>query len=328
MATYEVSTWAQFKSAFTSAVSGDTIKLIADIDCNDEIPEGVSSTISTNQLSGTLTITGEYIDNNVTKSRVIRNLRTSTTSAVTIFKLDINGTSGSVFVKNIDFINLILAAPLVLHSNATQGYRQNVTFQNCRFTGKRTDCLMEVNSSNYGGGSLYLKSCYCNIPYYGNTISKLQLINLVTVSPANQSLAYATTSRFRETFTGTYTPSSTDGDVTCGVFSLRLSGCRVEGEVVSGKYPRYHSNSTISGYTPGMQNVYDVDFKLTNDTDTSVPLYAFKGVVKVPIRKKDAETTTYTISSASTGVILANESQMQDTDWLIQQGFDVVPSNV
>ena len=108
---------------------------------------------------------------------------------------------------------------------------------------------------------------------------------------------------------------------------MRLSGCRVEGEVVSGKYPRYHHSTALSNYTPSSQNVYDVDFKLTNDTDTSVPLYAFKGVVKVPIRKKDAETTTYEISSASTGVILADESQMQDTDWLIQQGFDIVPSN-
>ena len=328
MATYEVSTWAQLRSAITSAVSGDIIKLIDDIDCNDEIPEGVSSTISTNQLTGALTITGKYTEGNVTKRRVIRNLRTSTSSAVTIFKFVIGGTNGSVFVEDIDFINLILAAPLVLHSNGTQGYRQNVTFQNCRFTGKRTDYLMEVNSSAYGGGTLYLQSCYCNIPYYGNTISKLQLINLVTTPPANQSLAYATTSRFRETFTGMYTPSSTDGDATCSVFNMQLSGCRVEGEVVSGKYPRYHSNSTISGYTPGMQNVYDVDFKLTNDTDTSVPLYAFKGVVKVPVRKKDEETTTYEISSASTGVILATESQMKDTTWLIQQGFDVVPSNV
>lgn len=327
MATIEVSTWAELRSAITYADSGDTIKLIADIDCNDEIPEGVSSTIATNQLSGALTITGEYTENNVTKSRVIRNLRTSTTSAVTIFKLNIGGTSGSVFVKNIDFINLILEAPLVLHSNSTDGYRQNVTFQNCRFTGKRTDNLMEVNSSGYGGGTLYLQSCYCNIPYYGNAISKLQLINLVTMSSANRSLAYASNSRFRETFTGTYTPSSTDGDVTCGVFSLRLSGCRIEGEVVSGKYPRYHSNSTISGYTSGAQNVYDVDFKLTNNTDTSVPLYAFKGVVKIPIRKKDDESTTYTISSASTGVIQATESQMQDTEWLIEQGFDVVPSD-
>ena len=108
---------------------------------------------------------------------------------------------------------------------------------------------------------------------------------------------------------------------------IALTDVRVEGEVVSGKYPRYHSDATISGYTPSAQNVYDVDFKLTNDTDTSVPLYAFKGVVKVPICKKDDETTTYTISSASTGVIQATESQMQDVDWLTQNGFDIVPSN-
>jgi hypothetical protein len=275
-----------------------------------------------------LTITGEYTENGITKRHEIRNLRTSTSSAVAIFEFNVTDMNIAISINGIDFVNLILAAPLVSYKNGTQGYRQNIIFQNCRFTGKRTDSLMAVRSSAYGGGSIYLQRCYCNIPYYGNTISKLQLIDLVTVSPARESFAYAINSRFRETFTGTYTPSSTDGNVTCGVFSLYLSGCRVEGEVVSGKYPRYHSNITISGYTPGMQNVYDVDFKLTNDTDTSVPLYAFKGVVKVPVRKKDAETTTYEISSASTGVILATESQMKDTTWLIQQGFDVVPSNV
>jgi hypothetical protein len=193
-----------------------------------------------------------------------------------------------------------------------------VYIRNCRFTGKRTTQLVYLDNNGY----LYMFSSYFNVPYYGTTVAKAELCYITIAGHG-----YMSNCRIRETFTGTYTPSSTDGDVTCGVFSLYLSGCRVEGEVVSGKYPRYHSNSTISGYTPGMQNVYDVDFKLTNDTDTSVPLYAFKGVVKVPVRKKDAETTTYEISSASTGVILANESQMQDTDWLIQQGFDVVPSD-
>lgn len=320
MATHEVSTWAQLRSAITSAAAGDVIKLIADIDCNDEIPEGVTSTIkppTSSLTNAALTITGEYTENDVTKRHVIKNLRTSTASPVTIFEFQGAGNTSTINIKGIDFLNLILDAPLVRTDLVS--YNDHIlNIRDCRFTGKRTTYLVYLDNN----GTLNIFKSYFNIPYYGTTVGGN---NLCYITIAGKG--YMFNCRIRETFTGTYTPSSTDGDVTCGVFSLRLSGCRVEGEVVSGKYPRYHSNTTISGYTPGMQNVYDVDFKLTNDTDTSVPLYAFKGVVKIPIRKKDAESTTYTISSASTGVILADESQMQDTTWLIQQGFDVVPSN-
>lgn len=317
MATREVSTWAQLVSAITSAVSGDIIKLIADIDCNDEIPEGVSSTIS--RTVAYFKLDGEYTENGVTKRHVIKNLKNN---SVTIFKIKTELNTDNMTIKGIDFINLMLSAPLLESYNPISG-NNSILIQNCRFTGKRTDHLIKVSrESTIYKSTFNFKRCYCNIPYNGNALNKLPLISLYA-----DGIGYMSNCRIRETFINTYTPSSTDGDTSCSVFNMRLSGCRVEGEVVSGKYPRYHSDAVISGYTPGSQNVYDVDFKLTNDTDTSVPLYAFKGVVKVPIRKKDDESTTYTISSASTGVIQATESQMQDTDWLIQQGFDIVPSN-
>lgn len=316
MATIEVSTWAELAQAIRTAAAGDTIKLIADIDCNKEIPEGVTSTIQSYEVNGTRTITGEYTENGVTKRHVIKNLRTSTTSPVAIIRMKgyYNSTTN---IQGIDFLNLILAAPLIQVSETGSDYH-TMNIRNCRFTGKRTDYLLYLYSSTY----LYMYKCYFNVYYNGNNETKVPLCYLDTIGRG-----YMSNCRIRETFTGTYTPSSTDGVATCGVFNMRLSGCRVEGEVVSGKYPRYHHTDALSNYTPGSQNVYDVDFKLTNDTDTSVPLYAFKGVVKVPIRKKDAETTTYTISSASSGVILADESQMQDVDWLTQNGFDIVPSN-
>lgn len=316
MATHEVSTWAELAAAIRTAAGGDTIKLIADIDCNDEIPEGVSSTIVSYEVSGTRTITGEYTENGVTKRHVIRNLRTSITSPVAIIRMKgyYNSTTN---IQGIDFLNLLLAAPLIEVTETGSDYHK-MNVRNCRFTGKRTDYLIYLYSSTY----LYMYNCYFNVYYNGNNETKVPLCYLDTIGRG-----YMSSCRIRETFAGTYTPSSTDGVATCGVFNMCLSDCRVEGEVVSGKYPRYHHNNALSNYTPGLQNVYDVDFKLINDTDTSVPLYAFKGVVKVPIRKKDAETTTYEISSASTGVILADESQMQDTNWLTQHGFDIVPSN-
>jgi hypothetical protein len=320
MATIEVSTWAELVSAISSAARGDTIQLIADIDCNNEIPEGVSSTIQpTNSSTRNITITGEYTDGGVTKRHEIKNLRTSTSSAVTIFKfIGVGGLSSTTTIKGIDFLNLILNASFIDISQDGINYTHILNIRNCRFTGKRTDYLVNLHSDS----RLNIYNSYINIPYFGSTLAKRTLNYIYSAGSG-----YMNSCRIRETFTGTYTPSSADGDATCSVFNMRLSGCRVEGEVVGGKYARYHADTVISGYTPSAQNVYDVDFKLTNDTDTSVPLYAFKGVVKVPIRKKDAETTTYEISNASTGVILADESQMKDANWLIQQGFDIVPSN-
>lgn len=73
MATVNVSTWAELRNAITGAASGDNIKLIADIDCNGEIPEGVSSKIT---IEKTITIDGSYTENDVIKNHEIRNLRT------------------------------------------------------------------------------------------------------------------------------------------------------------------------------------------------------------------------------------------------------------
>ena len=320
MATREVSTWAELVAAIRASGDSDTVKLIADINCDNEIPEGVSSTITTS--AAYLKIDGEYVEDGVTKRHEIRNLRSSTNSPVTIFKITTSKYTDSFTMKGIDFLNLILSAPLLEDYNYTAGNNNTVNIQNCRFTGKRTSPLMKMTRGSNERTTFNFQRCYCNMIYNGNTHSNLPLFDLYTTG-----IGYMSNCRIRETFAGTYTPSSSDGEATCSVFNMRLSGCRVEGEVVSGKNPRYHSDAAMSGYTPAAQNVYDVDFKLTNNTDTSVPLYAFKGVVKVPIRKKDDESTTYTISSASTGVIQATESQMQDASWLAQQGFDIVPSN-
>jgi hypothetical protein len=78
-----------------------------------------------------------------------------------------------------------------------------------------------------------------------------------------------------------------------------------------------------------MQNVYDVDFYFTTNYEKDVVLKACKGLFKRPIRLLSGEQVTFdTYNSVSTGIILATEAQMQDTDWLIQHNFDVVPSNV
>lgn len=60
MATINVSTWSELVTALTNHGNNDTIKLITDTDCNNEIPGGVDSTI--NCGSTAVTLTGDYIE--------------------------------------------------------------------------------------------------------------------------------------------------------------------------------------------------------------------------------------------------------------------------
>lgn len=324
MATHEVSTWAQFRSAIDSAASGDTIKFIADIDCNNEIPEGVASSIIPDAMQG-LTIDGSYQEGGVTKNHVIRNLRTNVVSPQAIFKwkFENSSTTKTFNIKNIDFINLILDAPLISHY--TNGSSNNQTvIRNCRFVGKRTDYFYSP-TNNRGGEYAYFYNCYFNMPYYGTSYAKSPLCTLDSDS-FNPIKTYAHYCRFKETYTGTWTPSTEAEAVCCSVSNTWLNGCRVEGTIVNGYSPFFHTSSVTDSGTPTMQNVYDVDFKLTNNDSNSVAIRAFKGVVKIPVRKY-SDNTPYGVANYSTGVIPATESQMKDTDWLIQNNFDVVPSN-
>ena len=323
MATYEVSTWAQLRSAIGSASSGDVIKLIADIDCNDEIPEGASSLV-TESIRG-LTIDGSYQEGNVTKNHVIRNLRTNASSPQAIFKWYFysDDTTKTFNIKNIDFINLILDAPLIAHQSSSSGKNQTV-IRNCRFTGKRTDYLYSPTVNNMGNQYAYFYSCYFNIPYYGTSYTKSPLCAFNSDTPYIRT--YAHYCRFKETYTGTWTPDVSTEAVCCGVSNTWLNGCRVEGTIVNGYSAYFHRTNVINLGAPSMQSVYDVDFKLTNRDSSTVTIQAFKGVVKIPFRKY-SDNTPYSVGSYSTGVIPADESQMKDTDWLIQHNFDVVPSD-
>ena len=319
MATREVSTWAELRTAIINADNGDTIKLIKDIDCNDEIPEGVSTITSSNYA---FTVDGSYVENDVTKNHEIRNLRTSVTGGSPIFLLmsasgEANKTT-KIF-KNIDFINLILDSSLF-----RVRYYTSISIRNCRFTGKRTHYLIDYYTNNEGYNSCWMYSCYFNIPYYGTDYTKVPLASFVS-STSSYKYSYAHYCRFKETYTGTWNPS-TETAQCCSVSHTWLNGCRVEGTVVNGNSAYFHTSNVMNLGTPSMQNVYDVDFKLTNNNSESVVIQAFKGVVKIPVRKY-SDDTPYGVASYSTGVIPATESQMKDTDELIRLGFDVVPSN-
>lgn len=59
MATIEVNTWATLAAAIVSATDGDTIKLINDIDCNLEYPQGVSG-INISVSGKSITLSGKH----------------------------------------------------------------------------------------------------------------------------------------------------------------------------------------------------------------------------------------------------------------------------
>jgi hypothetical protein len=189
--------------------------------------------------------------------------------------------------------------------------------------------------------------CYINVPYYGTSQGFKPLVRYLRVDPSQGTgfvKGWANNCRILETHTGTFTPTYSTyqiGDYanltpSADITDMNLSGCRVEGKIVLGNNnstPTYNNAQLIADImyntrTPAMQNVYDVDFYFTTNYEKDVVLKACKGLFKRPIRLLSDEQVTFdTYNSVSTGIILATEAQMKDTTWLIQQGFDIVPSN-
>lgn len=328
MATHEVSTWAQLVSAISSAANDDTIKLIKDIDCNKEIPEGVVSTVVL-PIGINVTIDGSYEEDGITKNHEIRNLRTSVNSPVSIFKISRPNSSAITHtIKNIDFVNLILNKPLL---DVEDYYTAIHTFniRNCRFTGKRYDYLIKRLAGQDSGAQGYINvniySSYFNVPYYGTSSEKASLCDYYSNS-GSYFRSYMYNCRIKESFNDTYTPDNT---IYGGISNSYLDGCRVEGTLIGSALwdGTYHCiNITRNAYTPAIQNVLDCDIYLNTTSALTKPKLnrAPLGVVKIPIYYKND--TQVSLESISSGIIAVTESQMQDTAELIQQGFDVVPS--
>lgn len=329
MATHEVSTWAELRSAISSAASGDTIKLIADIDCNDEIPEGVASTILLAMFK--LTIDGGYVEDGVTKRHEIRNLRTSASSPVSIFKIQASSDGTYTYnIKNIDFVNLVLDAPLFETAvQYTNVYLQK-SFFNVPYYGttQQNIALGEIYDAT-GGISKYLYFYITNCRFTGKRTTKLIRYN--TYATGLRFFVYADFCYIKTKYTGTYEPSYNAGTVYSELYNMSLNGCRIEGDIVGNAGDVTNINFHLPGSYPSrtisMQNVYDVDFYIFPAvSDRAVDFAAIKGLIKKPVKVWNG-TTTYTNYNEKTGLIFATESEMQDTDWLIQHNFDVVPSN-
>lgn len=314
MATHNVSTWAELVSAIGSAASGDTIKLTKDIDCNDEIPEGVASTITRGSTS--LTIDGSYVEEEVTKYRIIRNLRTSVTSPVAIFSVG----STTVTFQYIDFINLVLDNYLITLGTHTG----RLNFNRCRFVGRRTTYMIFRQNISDPAWTNYVTftSCYLNIPYKGTDQTYIPIVNK---APSSNGYTTANFCWIRETF-GDWTPTS--GSVMSATHDMRLNGCYIDGTVVG--YDDIRFTDRYSFNSP-IQNVFDVDLRVIagGDVGSEINVRTAKGVYKNLIRKLDDDSVVYTDANQLpvTTAISATPTQMQNAQWLSDNGFDIVIPN-
>ena len=341
MATYEVSTWAELVAKLSATtLETRTIKLTADIDCNDEIPEGVANTINVySSRNYPLTIDGSYTENGITKNHVIRNLRTHVTSPKNIFKLtylDATGENKIPVVRfyNIDFINLILDGGMLIGQFEVSWQTYGVLgFYNCSFVGRRNRYLVCGHSMSYEPNYMTFSSCFFNIPYEPSGTSN-------TYVPLNDvwrknSTCYATANycRFKESYNGwtigSFAPA-VDVNPHCSTHNLNLNGCYIDGTIVGasdaiGITEQYTYNSTI-------QNVVDADLRsYGNSGSTTVKIYAPKGIYKTAeyndmnvVKKYDDDTVNCAISNQNASAMPETPSRMISPSDLYSDGFDIV----
>lgn len=306
MAIYEASTWEDIVDYATNTTfaNGDIIKITADIECNNSIPEGVPSTLQFNMsASGSLiTIDGGYTANNNKKNHVIRNLRTHITSPVPIFSCS----SGSkIKLANLDFLNLIMDSTLII----TYSISSDIYVTNCRFVGKRTYCLIGDYLKDY---RIHLTSCFFNVPFIGT--NKVH----IPICLGSSNYSDANYCWFRETYGGWDVSQGYDTSTKY----IRLIGCYIDGVIVGDDTivisDRYNYNSPI-------QNVIDADIRTKSAEGTTISVSAPKGIWKDLILEYESESSTgYSYSNVNApNAISETPSDMRNTTKLYNDGFDV-----
>lgn len=314
----DVYTWAELVAAYTNdgvQYNDDvTIKLMRDINCNDEIPEGVETSLTPALGSSYIMIVdGSYKVNGEVRNRVIRNLRTHVITPVVIFKA---AAGGSIF-KNIDFINLVLDRALV--QIAQDSSAKMCTFNCCRFVGRRTYNLWDTMKGSKTTAGFNLYSCFFNIPYIKTpyVVADIPLERNNATGSYLKYLSYAYFCRFVES------DDTLTGITSCS--NLKLSGCRVQGKLTS------NSPITITSqydYDSVIQNVVDLTLKTTAEQGTTIVVNAPKGVWKDAIYSTDSTILTpYQYTNTNPLAIPESPTDMVDVSELYSDGFDVQQPN-
>lgn len=332
--TVEVSTWAELRTALsTSTQDTKTIKLIADIDCNDEIPTGVASTIYCYSSNGyRTTIDGSYVVNEETRNHVIRNLRTNASNPVDIFRIESNMSSGSnrgcgITFKNIDFINLILMGGALVgsYNDSLIGGRK-LYFNNCRFVGKRNRMLLNGKSDSGLSDDdtfIQLNSCFFNIPYFP-TSTENTYVPLVGEWSGTRCFVRAQYCWFRHSYNG-WSITNNNNYQTYTRY-MQMNGCYNDGEIVG-------ANGLIVtqkyDYVAPIQNVVDCTIKLLG-AGTAPTITAPKGIWRDHVVDYNNPSTQYNDcvnGNSSLAIQVKPESNMTSPTWLSEHGFDIIVPN-
>lgn len=327
MAVVNASTWTEFAAGF--AVN-NTVKLTADIDCNNEIPEGFTNTfaIYLNGWEG-VTVDGSYIEDGVSKNHIIRNLRSnvaSPTPFTTISTSNYNETRTVTF-KNVDFTNLIIDRPFIEFSGNIS--KLNILFENCGFVGRRTQNFINTLTAGNGDRTLTFKSCFFNLDYVGTSNTYVPLNAYTSYLPA-----VANYCRIKQNYTGWDIGTAADpfNAVQNTTHNLKMNGCYLSGTFVGtgdSSYARINVTRQYS-YDGALQNVVDADFRLGGTPTASMDcsIVAPKGIFVNQIRKLNDDNVFYTpVNYNSTGnakAIPINPNDMTDAQALYDAGFDVI----
>lgn len=338
MATYEVSTWNEFATAYqnisTSTTGTDTIQLISDIDCNDDIPEGLPSTLDksfSHYGTHNIIITGAYVENNVTKNHVIRNLRTNITSPSYIFKIrsftDSTITT-NIYFRNIDFINLVLDRAFIYFDLCQYA---NVYFEKCSLVGRRTQSFLICENSSRKP-TVKLTSCFMNIEYRG--INTTQIPFNIGFDGNNSYIppTYANFCRIKQVYTGWTVGSYFSPTIAVNpqniTHNLYMNGCYLYGTFV-GTDGGFGITDNYS-YAATIQNVIDADFRLVSTTSagSTIRFVAPKGIFVNRLRKLNDDSTSYVIenynNSGDNKAIPVPPNKMTDAQYLYNLGFDII----
>ena len=150
MATVEVSTWAELKTALSdNSNDGNTIKLTADIDMNGVAPEGDNIVMS---YDNAITLDGD--------NYTIKNLRTKLSSPVAIFGMAFGGTGRTFTIKNLKLQNLILSGASLIGANGGTAASTTI-LEDVRICGSRSGAAYMF--SYYGG--ITMSKCTIDLPW-------------------------------------------------------------------------------------------------------------------------------------------------------------------
>lgn len=314
-----VSTWTELTSAITANYESElniTINILNDIDCNNEIPEGVPSTISL--PTGTNQSTYRYFTING-NGHTIRNLRSHVTSPVSIFYLPSSYDYIIYTFNDISFINLVLTsnASFVKADSFNRPTQRGMRFNRCNFVGRREYSLFTVDRIS---ANTIFNNCFFNIP---NMINNLDIYHNPLWYKEFDSNVYANFCWFRFTYLGKPNVGYQNYSY---LYDINLNGCYIDGEfcIDNSSYSIGSINITSNyTYNATIQNVCDLKIMTTSAPSGTTTINMTKGIIKDRLTVRGNDSVTYPTTYNAAAIPIPPD-KMLDAQYLYDHGFDVI----